>query len=339
MDTFLIICFGELMLRMNPPSGLRFIQSKSLEINIAGAEANVSVLLSQLGVPARYLSRIPENDLALLALQELRKYGVDASEIIKGGERMALYFIEHGNHVRSSQVIYDRAHSSFASLKKGMISWEKALKGGSVFHWSGVAAALSQSAAEACLEAIEAARLQGLKICSDFNYRKTLWKYGKQPAEIMPPLLAYSDIAVADLDAVKVYFGIETDEGLSFEARFQDCYQQLLLKMPGLKTLGMSFRKVKGLTHEYSAALAHEGDFFYSAVHEVPYITDQVGSGDAFTGGMLAAMAKGLHPQEIVDWAAACGILKQSIHGDWALIREEEVIHFINNGANSKINR
>lgn len=335
----LIICFGELMLRLNTSSGLRFGQSAGFEVKVAGAEANVCVLLAHLGLDARYISRVPNNDLAVMATNELRKYGVDTDAVITGGERMALYFVEQGNHIRSTQVIYDRAHSSFASLSPGMINWTDSLRGGNIFHWTGVAAALSESAANVCKEAIVAARAAGLTISADFNYRRTLWNYGKSPREVMPELLKYAEIAVADLDSAAVYFDITTSEQLSFESRFKQCYTQLITKMPFLKTLAMSFRKVNGLSHEYFGALAHEGNFYFSQSQAIPYVTDQIGSGDAFTGGLLAAIGKGLEPQEMINWAVACGVLKQSVPGDWALIKPEEVAQFIQNGANSKINR
>lgn len=334
-----ITCFGELLLRFNTQLGLRFVQSNAFNVHVAGAEANVAVLLARLGLNSRMVTRVPDNDLADMAIAELRKYGVDTTGILKGGERLGTYYVENGNHIRPTQVIYDRSGSSFSQLQPGMADWQQLLKSSSLFHWSGVAAALSESAAEVCREAIEIAHQKGIMISADFNYRKKLWKYGKEAQEIMPGLLRYCQVAVADLDSAAIYFGIKTKEGMSLRDRFEYCFSFLKTKMPLLKTFAMSFRVVEGLHHEYFAGLAHEGQFYYSTVHTLPMVTDQIGTGDAFTAGLLYGISSGFDPQKMVNWAAACGVLKQSIHGDWALTDKDEIEAFMQSGISSKINR
>lgn len=334
-----ITCFGEILLRFNTQMGLRFLQSTALNIHVAGAEANVAVLLARLGLDSRMVSRLPENDLAEMAIGELRKYGVNTSGIAKGGERIGTYYVENGNHIRPTQVIYDRSGSSFSQLKPGMINWPKQLEETTLFHWSGIAAALSASASAVCKEAITSAHEKGITISADFNYRRKLWNYGEEAKDVMPELLRYCKVAVADLDSVAIYFGINADEELSLRDRFEYCYAMLKEKMPLLQTFAMSFRLVEGLNHTYFAGLAHEGAFYYSTIHTLPLVTDQIGTGDAFTAGLLYGLSSGFSPEKIINWAAACGVMKQSIHGDWALLSNSEIEAFMQSGISTKINR
>lgn len=334
-----ITCFGELLLRFNTQMGLRFIQSDILNIHVAGAEANVAVLLSRLGLDSRMLSRVPDNDLAEMAIGALRKHGVNTSGILKGGARLGTYYVENGNHLRPTQVIYDRSASSFSELKTGMVDWEKQFAETTLFHWSGIAAAVSAGATAVCQEALEIATKKGITISADFNYRRKLWNYGTEPQEVMPELLRYSKVAVADLDSAAIYFGIDTKEELPLRDRFEHCYTTLKAKMPMLQTFAMSFRVVEGLSHTYFAGLAHEGEFYYSELHTLPFVTDQIGTGDAFTAGLLYGLTSDFSPEKMINWAAACGVMKQSIHGDWALISKEEIEAFMKSGISTRINR
>lgn len=338
-DKTQIAAFGEFMLRLHSQNNRRFLQANDYETYYAGAEANVSVLLARLGIPVNYITRVPDNDLVKAGIEQLRGHGVNTDHISYGGDRLALYFTEQGNGIRSTRVIYDRAGTSYAHLQPGMIDWEQALEGMSYFHWSGVAAAVSQGAADTCAEALAVAQKKGISISSDFNYRTTLWKYGKSASEIMPHLLSYSRIAVADLDSAAIYYGIETDRNTGFEQRFTQCCQALQEKLPTLEVLAMSFRKTHGIQHTYSGALLYKGAYYFSARHELPFVTDQIGSGDAFTGGMLYGLMSGLDPQQIIDFAAASGALKQSIVGDWAIISKAEIEQFIKNGSSGRIIR
>lgn len=334
-----LLTLGELLLRMSANNGLRFTQANELRIQIGGAEANVCVLLSQLGIQTEYLTRIPKNDLATLALNELKKYNIDVSNCCFGGERMGLYFVENGNQIRQTQVIYDRSNSSFSTIAKGDINWEQSLGDSTHFHWSGISPAISQQAAEVCKEGILLAHQKGLTISSDFNYRSKLWQYGKKPSEIMSELLHYSSITVADLDAVEIYFGIKTDKNETDKVRFEKAFLELKKHMPYLKTLAMSFRKSEGLTHIYSGLLMEEGVVYESQQHKIHLVTDQIGSGDAFTAGILYGLMNDFSPQEVIEWAAACGVLKQSVSGDFAILGLDEIKHFLKEGISNRISR
>ena len=334
-----ITTFGELLLRMGVAHGNRFTQAKEMQIHIGGAEANVCVLLSQLGIISNYITRLPNNDLSQLALNELHKYKVDTTNCIYGGDRIGLYFIESGNQIRQSQVIYDRSNSAFATIQENQINWDKTLEGTTHFHWSGISPGVSNEAGLVCKKAILAAHNKGITISSDFNYRTKLWQYGKNPSEIMPELLYYSSISIADLDSTEIYFGIKTNKNDSDSDRFIKTYELLKEKMPYLNTLAMSFRKSEGQTHLYSGMLLHKGAFYESKPYLIHLVTDQIGSGDAFTAGLLYSLKNDLSGQECIDWATACGVIKQSITGDFAITTPEEINHFIKNGTSNRINR
>lgn len=334
-----LTAFGELMLRLQPSAGKRFLQSTNYDTYYGGAEANVSVLLSRLGVSTDFVTRMPANDIALTAIQQLRSHAVGTENIVYGGDKLGIYFTETGNAMRSSRVIYDRAGSSYATLQPDMIDWKNILKGTQYFHWSGIAAAVSQSAADACAEVLKIAHENGVTISADFNYRSTLWKYGKQASEVMPALLQNSQIVVADLDAAFIYYGITTNKDATIDEQFKQCADALQQEMPHMQSLAMSFRRTVGLTHHYSGALMYKGAYYFTGDFQLPFITDQIGSGDAFTAGMLYGIIHSFEPQKIITFATACGALKQSIVGDWAIITKEEVEQFIQNGVSGRIIR
>ena len=196
-----LVCFGEILLRLNAPNYKRLSQTESFEAIYAGSEANVAVLVNQLGVPASFVTKVPANDLGNAALQTVRQFGVDTTSVLRGGERLGIYFTEMGVGARPSRVIYDRTDSAFSEIKVGEVNWGKVFGSASWFHWSGISAAVSQSAAEVCAEAIAEAKKKNLTVSADFNYRSKLWKYGKKPSEVMPSLLQQCDVINCDYDS------------------------------------------------------------------------------------------------------------------------------------------
>ena len=334
-----VAAFGEFVLRLHSSNNQRFIQTVGYDAYYGGAEANVCVLLSRLGNKTEYISRVPANDLAYAGIQQLKAHGVGTSLMQFGGDILGMYFTESGNHLRSSRVIYNRSGSAFATLQPGTINWHELLKNSQYFHWSGVSAAISASAAAVCQEAITAALNLGITISADFNYRSTLWQYGEKPSAVMPALLHQSKIVVADLDSAELYFGIATNKNSSLPDRFKVCCDALLKKIPFMEYLGMSFRSTTGLTHSYSGALMAHGKYFFYEGFQLPYVTDQIGSGDAFTAGLLHGIINNVADDQLLPFAVACGALKQSIMGDWALISNEEVQQFIHTGSSGRIVR
>ena len=189
-----VVTFGEIMLRLTPPGWKRFSQASSFDIVYGGGESNVAVSLANYGIPVDFVTRLPKNDIGECALMEMRKRNVGTAHIIRGGERLGIYFLEIGAVSRGSKVVYDRAHSSMSTIEAGMIDWEEVFKDADWFHWTGITPALSQGAADACLEATKTANKMGVTVSTDLNYRKKLWKYGKEPNEVMPALVEGCDV-------------------------------------------------------------------------------------------------------------------------------------------------
>ena len=206
-----VVTFGEIMLRLATPGYLRFTQANEFTATFGGGEANVAVSLANYGIPVDFVTRLPENDIARSCVMDLRKYGVGTSNIIYGGERLGIYFLETGAVARASKVIYDRANSAVAEIRPGMIDWKKVFEGVQWFHWTGITPALSQGAADACLEAIGVANEMGITVSCDLNYRKNLWKYGQKASEIMPALVEGCDIILGNEEDAEKVFGIKLE--------------------------------------------------------------------------------------------------------------------------------
>ena len=207
-----VVTFGEIMLRLQPPGFERIRQARSFDIIYGGGEANVAVSLANYGAQARFITRLPNNDVGEACAMYLRQYGVDVSGILLGGDRLGIYFCENGAAQRGSKVIYDRANSSLATIQPGMIDWNSAFSGADWFHFTGITPAVSQGAAEVCLEAAKAARTRGLTISCDLNYRKNLWKWGKKASEVMPELVDLVDVAIGNEEDAEKIFGIKAPE-------------------------------------------------------------------------------------------------------------------------------
>ncbi|MEL6637265.1 MAG: sugar kinase, partial [Bacteroidota bacterium] len=193
-----IVTFGEIMLRLSPPARNRFSQANRFDAIYGGGESNVAVSLANYGLPVEFVSRLPQNDIGDCALMEMRKRGVGTRHILRGGERLGIYFLEVGAVSRGSKVVYDRAHSAMSTIEKGMIDWAAIFEDAQWFHWTGITPAISQGAADACLEAIQMANRLGITVSTDLNYRKKLWNYGKAPGEVMPELVAGCDVILGN---------------------------------------------------------------------------------------------------------------------------------------------
>ncbi|MDR1683112.1 MAG: sugar kinase, partial [Candidatus Symbiothrix sp.] len=206
-----VVTFGEIMLRLATPDYQRFIQSTSLNATFGGGEANVAVSLANYGIPTDFVTRLPKNDIAEWCISDLRKYNVGTQNIVRGGDRVGIYFLETGAVARASKVVYDRANSAIADIQPGTINWREIFKDAQWFHWTGITPALSQEAADACLEAIKIANEMGVTVSCDLNYRKNLWKYGKSASEIMPALVEGCDIILGNEEDAEKVFGIKPE--------------------------------------------------------------------------------------------------------------------------------
>lgn len=326
------VTFGEIMLRLKPPEFQRIVQAREFEAIYAGGEANVAASLAILGLPTSFVTRLPINEIGDACLAFLHQYGVDTKSVIRGGDRLGIYFLEAGAAQRASKVIYDRSGSSFATLQPGMVDWEKALADSDWFHWSGITPAVSESAAKSCEEAVQAAKKMGLTISCDLNYRAKLWNWTKTPGKIMENLVKYCDIAIGnEEDAEKVFCiqapGTDISCGKVDAKQYLAVCEALAKKMPNLKKIAITLRGSISASHNtWSGVLWSEGKFLEAPTYDILPIVDRVGAGDAFSAGLIYGLKVFAgHNQKVLNFAAAASCLKHSIPGDFNLATVTEV--------------
>lgn len=323
-----VVTFGEIMLRLSTERHLRFEQAKAFTASYGGGEFNVAVSLANYGINAEFVTRIPENEIGTCALKEMRKMNVESKNIIFGGDRLGIYYLETGAGTRGSNVVYDRAHSSMATIEKGAVDWEKVLEGATWFHWSGITPAISESAAEACLEAVKVAHKLGLTISCDLNYRSKLWQYGKTPSEVMPEILHYSNVILGDIDTAYFMLGIpKVNPNYQDTKSLPALYNKLFELCPNLKIAATTLRYSVSASHQRIGGILFDGKSIYdAAVKEVTPVVDRVGSGDAFMGGLIYGLLEFQNNnQRALDFAVAACCLKHTIAGDYNLVTLKEV--------------
>lgn len=315
-----VVTLGEIMLRLTTPGFQRFQQGSSLEVTFGGAEANVAVAIAQLGGAAAYVTRLPAHEIADRALNELRGLGVDVSRVVRGGERIGVYFLEQGASQRSGKVIYDRGHSAIATAHPDDFDWPTILAGARWFHWSGITPALSPSARQIVEEACQAARAAGLAISFDLNYRAKLWSLA-EAGEALAPLMQYVDLCVTSAEEAGAVFGIESGTGAGREERAARALQERF----GFQQVALTERRASVADQTHWAASFFAGDeTFRSRDYDIS-IVDRVGAGDSFSGALIFALLRGDAPQKAVEFAVAASCLKHTIPGDYPLVTLAEV--------------
>ncbi|OFY39703.1 MAG: 2-dehydro-3-deoxygluconokinase [Bacteroidetes bacterium GWF2_40_14] len=343
-----VITFGEIMLRLSTPGFERFIQAKSFNATFGGGEANVAVSLANYGIDAEFITRLPENEIADSCISELKKYGVKTGNIVRGGERLGIYFLETGAVARPSKVVYDRAHSSISTINPEEIEWEKVFKGASWFHWTGITPALSQAAADACLKAIKVANKMGITVSCDLNYRKNLWKYGKAPQDVMPALVEGCDIILGnEEDAEKVFgikpkgFVVHATGGYIESVAFQSVCEQMMEKFPRAKKVIITLRGSINANHNTWAGVLYDGKKLYeSKSYDITHIVDRVGGGDSFMGGLIyGLLTYPENDQNALEFAVAASCLKHTIYGDFNLVKVSEVENLMKGDGSGRVVR
>lgn len=337
-----VVTFGEIMLRLSTDRHLRFSQSEYFKANYGGGEFNVAVSLVNYGFPAEFVTRLPENDIGRSALNEIRKQNVSSQHIVYGGDRLGIYFLETGAGMRGSKVVYDRKDSAIAEIEVGMIDWEKVFENATVFFWSGLTPAISQNAADVCLEAVKVAQKMGLLIATDLNYRSKLWKYGKAPKEIMPELLKYSHVILGDLETAFMMLGQD-----KVTPDYQDTeslpphYDRLFEHCPDLEYVATTLRYSISASHQQIGGVLYDKTNLYTAeVRDVTPVVDRVGSGDAFMGGFLFGLLQDAYdPQYTINFAVAACCLKHTIAGDINLATREEVEEMVKGNSSGIVSR
>ena len=335
------------MLRLATPDHLRFGQSQSLVATFGGGEANVAVSLANYGEEVDFVTRLPKNDIAAACVKELRGYGVGTGNIVYGGERMGIYFLETGAVARPSKVIYDRAHSSISTIEPGMIDWAAVLEGADWFHFTGITPAISASAAEACLEACRMANKMGVTVSCDLNYRKNLWKYGKTAAEVMPALVECCDIILGNEEDAEKVFGIKPEgfdaaatEGEVDQAAFKSVCQQLMERFPRAKRVIITLRGSINADHNTWGGVLYDGEKLYtSRRYDITHIVDRVGGGDSFMGGLIYGLRHYDELQQALEFAVAASALKHTIYGDFNLVSVGEVETLMRGDGSGRVTR
>lgn len=340
-----VVTFGEIMLRLAPPGMERFLQSPQFVATFGGGEANVAVSVSGFGWPARYTTVLPDkNAISDAFLGEMRRFGVDVSEVVKGPGRFGIYFVEPGANQRGAKVLYDREGSSIALAKPGAIDFAKVFAGGGWFHITGITPAISPSAAELSVESVKAARAAGLTVSIDLNFRKNLWKYGKKAAEVMPSLVEHADVIIANEEDCQMTLGIESDADVHSGKLDHGAYEKLSNKVlaayPNVKTIAITLRESYSASHNgWSACLNQGGKFLVSKRYDITHIVDRVGGGDSFAGGLIYGLLSMENPQDALEFAVAASCLKHSIPGDFNRFSREEVLGLVAGGGSGRVQR
>jgi 2-dehydro-3-deoxygluconokinase len=331
-----------------PPGFLRFSQANQFDVVYGGGESNVAVSLANYGVPVDFVTRLPDNDIGQCAMMEMRKRGVGVDKIIYGGDRLGIYFLETGAVSRGSKVVYDRAHSAICEITAGMIDWKEVFKDVAWFHWTGITPAISQGAADACLEAVQIASDMGITISTDLNYRAKLWKYGGDRETIMTELTSYCDVILGNEEDAEMHFGIKpegldiTTQGHDVKAEaFLSVCEQMMEKFPKAKKVITTLRGSISASHNTWAGVLYDGAKMYETrQYQITDIVDRVGGGDSFMGGLIYGLLK--YPeddQNALDFAVAASCLKHTIQGDANLVTVPEVEKLMGGDASGRVAR
>ncbi len=348
-NTQRVVTLGEVMLRLKTPGQERFLQSPAFEASFGGGEANVAVSLACFGLPVSFVTFLPKNPIAEACIRELRGWGVDTAFIQRSGERMGIYFLEAGGDQRPSQVVYDRSGSAIASADPASLDWERLFAGAGWFHITGITPAISQSAADLALMAVQAAKAHGWTVSCDYNYRKNLWKYGCTAPEVMCELVRHVDVGIANEEDCQYALGILLEEGAADRegqsgainpARYRAICEKVLETFPNLRCQAITLREsLSADRNGWSACLHNRKDFLISPRYEIMDIVDRVGGGDAFAAGLIYGLTSGMADLDALNFAAAASCLKHTLPGDKNLVSVEEVKRLMGGEASGRIRR
>lgn len=337
-----VIGFGDFMVRLSPPGYLRFIQSSTFDINYTGAEANVCVSLSQMGVDTEFVTRIPDNAVAESGIAMLRKYNVGTGYIQYGGDRMGVFYLEKGASQRPSRIVYDRKYSSISETKKTDFNWDRIFSDASHFHITGITPALGGDMPEVCIEAVKKAKENGVFVSCDLNYRNNMWSK-EQAKEVMEKVLGYIDLLIANEEDCEKVLGIKAAgsdiiSGKLNRDGYVDVASQLCRKY-GVKQVGITLRKsISASDNEWGTLLYEGGQAYFSRTYPV-HIVDRVGGGDSFAAGLLYGTINNFEPQRKIEYAAAASCLKHSIELDFNLSTVKEVELLLNGDKSGRVQR
>jgi 2-dehydro-3-deoxygluconokinase len=337
-----IVTMGEIMLRLSPEGNDRFIQSESFRIIPGGGEANVAISCANYGHDCYFVSKLPKHEIGQIAVNALRRYGVNTQFIARGGDRIGLYYAETGASMRPSKVIYDRAHSAIAEAKPSDWDFDKIFEGADWFHWSGITPAISDESAECLRQACICAKKHGVKISVDLNFRKKLWT-SEKAISIMRPLMQYVDVCIGNEEDAELCLGFKPDAdvegGETNAAGYEGIFKQMKEKF-GFEYVVSTLRESFSATHNGWKALIYDGkEFYQSKRYDVNPIIDRIGGGDSFSGGLIHGLLTKATQGEALEFAVAASALKHTINGDFNLVSVDEVEALAGGAANGRVQR
>ena len=338
------LSFGEIMLRLKTPGNERFFQSPGFEATFGGGEANVAVALANYGLDAGFVSALPDNDIGESAIRELRRFGVNPTHVNRSGDRVGIYYLETGANQRPSKVVYDRAGSSICMARPGDFDWQEIFDGAKWLHITGIAPALSASAAELSLEAVAAAKKTGVTVSCDFNFRGKLWKWGRSAPEVMRELVKHVDVGIANEEDCQKSLGITVDvdveSGELDTAKYEALSAKVLSEFPDMSVIAITLRESYSADRNgWSACLRDADGFKLSRRYEITDIIDRVGGGDSFASALIYGLNAYEDRQQSLEFAVAASCLKHSISGDFNRVSVDEVQHLMCGDASGRVQR
>lgn len=340
-----VVTFGEIMLRLATPEYQRFNQASNFNASFGGGESNVAVSLANFGVPVQFVTRLPGNDIGTACLQELRKHNVGTRFIQRGGQRLGVYFLEKGAVGRGSKVIYDRSNSAVSQVQPGMFNWDEIFRHAGWFHWTGITPAISQGAADVLQEALEAAERNNITVSCDLNYRKKLWKYGKDAQEVMPGLVKHCSIILGNEEDAEKSLGIKpkgvdvTKGQLDTEA-YREVSQTIMERFPKARRVITTLRGSVNANHNTWTGTLYDGQKLYNGRQfDITHIVDRVGGGDAFMAGVIYAILNDMSDEDTLNFGIAASSLKHTIHGDFNEVTVDEVMKIMGGDTSGRVSR
>jgi len=337
-----VITFGEIMLRLAPDGYLRFVQVDHLEALPGGGEANVSVSLANYGLDSAFVTKLPSHEIGQMVVNQLRRYGVDTSKIVRGGDRVGIYYCEKGASQRPSKVIYDRAHSAIAEAKPSDFDWDSIFEGADWFHFTGITPALNPTVAEICIEACKAAKARGITVSCDLNYRKKLWSR-EEANKTMSEVVKYVDVCISNEEDAHDVFGIsaentDIDSGKLNHEGYKSVAKQLRDRF-GFKYVAITLRSSISANDNDWAALLFDGENYCFSRSYHMHIVDRVGGGDSFGAGLIYALLSDYSTQDAIEFAVAASCLKHSIQGDFNHVSVDEVKSLAKGSGSGRVQR
>jgi len=337
-----VVTLGEIMLRLSSPGYIRFVQSNSFDVCYGGGEANVAVALAQYGFDAYFISKLPKHEIGQSAVNALRNYGVKTDYIVRGGDRVGIYFLENGASMRPSKVIYDRANSAIAEADVSEYDFDKIFKGADWFHFSGISPAISKKAAVLTKEALKAAKKHGVTVSVDLNYRKKLWT-SAEAQKVMTNLMKYVDVCIGNEEDAEKVLGFKPGHSDVSSGNLElDGYKSIFKRMKdqfGFKFVVTTLRESHSAFDNTWSALIYDGKEFYQSRKYDIHIVDRVGGGDSFSAGLICGMLDGKDMKAALEYAVAASALKHTIPGDFNLVNREEIDTLVKGDASGRVQR